>query len=133
MISEAKGSKLVDISDDLHPQVRLTFGGRQEGREPELLNAEEFIAKKGVAAKGKKCSAYDLSAVAFDEPLHYPEDEAEETPTGETAPIDIELDDEIPDLPETPSEPASSEAAELLKKDASDEPPIDIDWEPTLF
>ena len=136
MISEAKGSKLIDISDDLHPQVRLTFGGRQEGRESELLNAEEFIAKKGVAAKGKKCSPYDLASVEFDEPLHYPEDDAaEEMPTGETAPIDIELDDEIPELPaEAPASETGGEAASLLKKDAgSDEPPIDIDWEPTLF
>ena len=136
IISDAKGSKLVDISDDLHPQVRLTFGGRQEGREPELLNAEEFIAKKGVTAKGKKCSAYDLAAIAFDEPLHYPEDDAgQEAPQGETAPIDIELDDEIPDIPETPvqDESSDSEAARLLKKEppSSDEPPIELDW--TLF
>ena len=89
-----------------------------------------------MTAKGKKCSAYDLAAVAFDEPLHYPGDDAgQEAPQGETAPIDIELDDEIPDIPETPAqdESSDSEAARLLKKDppSSDEPPIELDW--TLF
>ena len=130
-IAEAKGSKLVDISDDLHPQVKLTFGGRQEGREPEILDAEEFIAKKGLTAKGKKCSALDLKSVEFIEPLHKPEDDV--VPE-EEEPIEIELDDEIPEIPETPAAtPEGGEAAELLKKkDEPEEPASDFtDW--TLF
>ena len=128
-ISEAKGSKLVDISSDLHPQVKLIFGGRQEGREAELIDAESFIGKKGLTAKGKKCSSYDLAAVVFDEPLHYPEDEAQEEPQSEE-PIEIELDEDIPS-DETPLE-EGSQASKLLK--GSDDTPVDIDdWEPTLF
>jgi len=130
-IAEAKGSKLVDISDDLHPQVKLTFGGRQEGREPEVLDAEEFIAKKGLTAKGKKCSALDLKAVEFIEPLHKPEDDIAPE---EEEPIEIELDDEIPEIPETPAATSEGgEAAELLKKkDEPEEPASDFtDW--TLF
>ena len=133
-ISEAKGSKLVDLSDDLHPQVKLTFGGRQEGREPEILDAEEFIAKKGLAAKGKKCSGMDLKAVEFIEPLHKPEDDI--VPE-EEEPIEIELDDEIPEIPETPAAaPEGGEAAGILQKEKEkeqpDEPASDFtDW--TLF
>ena len=133
-ISDAKGSKLVDLSDDLHPQVKLTFGGRQEGREAEVIDAEEFIAKKGLTAKGKKCSSLDLKAVEFIEPLHKPEDDIAPE---EEEPIDIELDEEIPDLPETPaSAPAAPEggeaAAMLKKKDEPEEPAADFtDW--TLF
>ncbi len=133
-ISDAKGSKLVDLSDDLHPQVKLTFGGRQEGREAEVIDAEEFIAKKGITAKGKKCSSLDLKAVEFIEPLHKPEDDIAPE---EEEPIDIELDEEIPDLPETPaSAPAAPEggeaAAMLKKKDEPEEPAADFtDW--TLF
>ena len=127
-ISESKGSKLVDISSDLHPQVKLIFGGRQEGREPELIDAESFIGKKGLAAKGKKCSALDLAAVEFGEPLHYPEDEPQPQ---EEEPIEIELDEEIPaEEIEEPGE--GGQARELLK--GSDDTPVDIDdWEPTLF
>ena len=136
-ISDAKGSKLVDISADLHPQVKLTFGGRQEGREAEVLDAEEFIAKKGLTAKGKKCSALDLAAVEFIEPLHKPEDDI--VPE-EPEPVDIDLDDldDIPDVPEAPAPTAPTaptaeggEAAELLKKDDPEEPADFTDW--TLF
>ena len=133
-ISDSKGSKLIDLSDDLHPQVKLTFGGRQEGREPEILDAEEFIAKKGLAAKGKKCSSLDLKTVEFIEPLHKPEDDVAPE---EEEPIEIELDDEIPEIPETPAATSEGgEAADLLKKekekDQPDEPASDFtEW--TLF
>ena len=132
-ISDSKGSKLIDLSDDLHPQVKLTFGGRQEGRDAEVIDAEEFIAKKGLTAKGKKCSSLDLKSVEFIEPLHKPEDDL--VPE-EEEPIDIELDEEIPELPETPAPAAASEGGEamemLKKKDEPDEPASDFtDW--TLF
>lgn len=76
-ISEAKGSYLVAISDDLHPQFIVKFGGKHAHREDEVFNAEEFIGKKGLAAKGRKCHQYELESVEFGEPLHYPEDEVE--------------------------------------------------------
>ena len=75
-IADSKGSYLVEISDDRHPQFEITFGGKHEHREMEIVDAEEFIAKKGLAAKGKKVSAMDVKAVKFGEPLHKPEDEA---------------------------------------------------------
>ena len=75
LISEAKGSYLVDVSDDKHPQFEITFGGKHEHREAEVVDAEEFIAKKGIQAKGKKVSAMDVKAVKFVEPLHKPEDD----------------------------------------------------------
>ena len=74
-ISDSKGSYLVAISDDKHPQVEILFGGRHEHREPERIDAEEFIAKKGLQAKGKKTSQYDVKEVRFIEPLHKPEDD----------------------------------------------------------
>ena len=74
-ISDAKGSYLVELSDDKHPQFEITFGGKHEHREAEVVDAEEFIAKKGIQAKGKKVSAMDVKAVKFVEPLHKPEDD----------------------------------------------------------
>ena len=74
-ISEAKGSFLVDVNDDKHPQFEITFGGKHEHREAEVVDAEEFIGKKGVQAKGKKVSAMDVKSVKFVEPLHKPEDD----------------------------------------------------------
>ena len=76
-ISDSKGSYLVEISDDKHPQFEITFGGKHEHREAEVVDAEEFIAKKGLQAKGKKVSAMDVKSVKFIEPLHKPEDVVE--------------------------------------------------------
>ncbi len=102
-ISDSKGSYLVAVSDDLHPQFEITFGGKNVNREPEQVDAEEFIAKKGLQAKGKKVSALDVKAVAFIEPLHKPED----------------------DIVEEASE-AENQAGEIDNSDVED--PIDIDF-----
>ena len=106
-ISESKGSYLVELSDDKHPQFEIIFGGKHEHREMETVDAEEFIAKKGLQAKGKKVSAMDVKTVRFGEPLHKPEDDivAEESEAENQAgeidnsdvedPIDISLDDDL--------------------------------------
>ena len=73
-ISDSKGSYLVAVSDDLHPQFEITFGGKNVNRDPEKVDAEEFIAKKGLQAKGKKVSPFDVKSVEFVEPLQKPED-----------------------------------------------------------
>ncbi len=89
-IADSKGSYLVAISDDARPVIELTFGGKFAHRQPETIDAEEFIGKKGFAAKGKKCSAYDLKAVAFGEPLQVPEEElAQQEEPQEDEPIDV--------------------------------------------
>ena len=103
--SEFKGSYLVAISDDLHPQFEITFGGKNVNRDPETVDAEEFIAKKGLQAKGKKVSALDVKSVAFVEPLHKPEDDIveeasqAENQAGEIDNSDVEdpIDLDMPD------------------------------------
>lgn len=92
-ISDAKGSYLVELNDDRHPQVEVTFGGKNAHRSEETIDAEEFISKKGIAAKGKKVSQYEVQAVRFIEPLHKPEDDIEEesrygTPEADQSPED---------------------------------------------
>ena len=123
-ISDNKGSYLVDISEDAHPRFEVIFGGKYSHREPEDYLAEEFIAKKGLAAKGKKCHSYDLKAVKFIEPL--PEDDPEDE--GETQ--------EVPDTPEVPD--AGSPVVPDVPDDGGDDDSpspldLDIDFEPTLF
>ena len=107
-ISEAKGSYLVELSDDKHPQFEIAFGGKHEHREAECVDAEEYIGKKGVQAKGKKVSAMDVKAVKFIEPIHRPEDdivpeESEaENQAGEIDNSDVEdpIDLDIPEDPQ---------------------------------
>lgn len=131
-IAPGAKSYLVDISEDKHPQFQVIFGGKYEHRDPENVDAEEYIAKKGYSAKGKKCHQYDLKEVKFIEPLHKPEDDIEDEP------LDI-IDDVESDEPQGDSNEVSgattdggqTSAADLL--DSGDIPDVgDID-EPTLF
>jgi hypothetical protein len=131
---------MVDISPDLHPQVILTFGGKYEHRESEIVDAEEFIAKKGITAKGKKCSPYDLKSVAFGEPLHKPEDDIErEEPTvaeglEEAMEVDVEADAIGTTIEQTGQSSDLLADARATPPDEPGDDAVDMGgWEPTLF
>ncbi|MBQ9891740.1 MAG: DNA gyrase/topoisomerase IV subunit A [Bacteroidales bacterium] len=140
-IAEGKNSYLVDLSSDLHPQIVVTFGGKYAHREPETIDAEEYIAKKGIAAKGKKCHQYDLKKVAFGEPLHKPEDDApSDVPESTAAPEEVEEAIDILDVPEMPDLSEiqhSGEAGDILRREQERQETAGdddiIDFEPTLF
>lgn len=68
-ISDHSKSKLIDLCDDPFPQYLVTFGGKSEHREAEAIDAEQWIAKKGINAKGKKCHDREIKKVEFIEPL----------------------------------------------------------------
>ena len=111
-IAEGKGSKLAELSEDRWPQLLVVYGGKNANKEPELIDVEQFIGKKGFRAKGKKVSSLDIKSVSFAEPLVKEEPDEEEP-------------DEDADAPETDTP-------------APDEPEVDLtDWsnpdEPTLF
>ena len=134
-IAPGTKSYLVALSEDKHPQFQVIFGGKYEHRDPENIDAEEYIAKKGYAAKGKKCHQYDLKEVKFIEPLHKPEDDIEDEP--------LDIIDDVEQSDETQGETNSTEvsgstsdssqtsAADLLG--SGDIPDIDDIDEPTLF
>ena len=100
-IADGRNSYLVALSDDRHPQVLVTFTGKYAHKEPEKIDAEEYIAKKGIAAKGKKCHSLDLKKVEFIEPLVKPED-AEEEPEAEPENLAGEID--MSDIIDTPDD-----------------------------
>ena len=78
-IAEGAKSYLVALSDDLHPQYIVTFGGADSSHAPETISAEDWIGKKGYTAKGKKAhDRYKVKKVEFTEPLHKPGDELPE-------------------------------------------------------
>ena len=132
-IPEGKGTYLADFSADKHPQFMVTFTGRQEHREPEKFDAEEFIAKKGITAKGNRCHRYDVLKVEFIEPLEKPEeDEDEGVKPGEVITLGPE---DIPEgesfNPEAMYRPA--EEGEEPLGDIGEPDPENEDDEPNLF
>ena len=101
-ISDDPKSKLLELSDDRHPQFEVSW--KTDDRQPEAVDAEEWIAKKGVAAKGKKCTSRpDAKGVRFIEPLIKEEDEEElptEVPDGDYSGQEdagYDTDDDVPE------------------------------------
>ena len=116
-IAEGAKSYLVDISGDKHPQYEVIW--KQADKEPEAVDAEEWIGKKGISAKGKKCvDRGDVKKVRFIEPLHKPEDD-----------IVPELVEDIPDAETEETVNVQQENTVTIAEE-----PIDIMIEePTLF
>ena len=136
-IAEGRNSRLVGLSGDLHPRFEVTFAGKYAHREPEIIEAEPFIGKKGLAAKGKKCHAYDVKGVRFVEPLHLPEDDEEPEAPSESA-VDLDTEEAIDimnvEIPDTIRQ--EGQAAQLLEDSKTDDRPSGDDDEPiewTLF
>ena len=126
-IAEGRNSYLVDLSDDKHPQVQVTFAGKYAHREPEKIDAEEYIAKKGIAAKGKKCHSWDLKKVEFIEPLVKPEDLEEPAPEAEPENLAGEID--MSDIIDTPEDFDISD----IDMSTVNVPEVDDDEDLTLF
>ena len=125
-ISDAPKSYLVALSSDKHPQYKCTFGGKSAHKEPECIDAEEWIGKKGVTAKGKKCHDREtVKKVEFVEPLVKPEDLEPAAPAELSAePMEIVLPEE---------EDLSLPTGEIILPDPEAEIPELIIEEPTLF
>ena len=125
-ISDAPKSYLVALSDDKHPQYKCTFGGKSAHKEPECIDAEEWIGKKGIAAKGKKCHDREtVKKVEFIEPLVKPEDSIPETPAELSAePIEVILPDE---------DELALPTGEIVLPPMDEDVPELIIEEPTLF
>ena len=117
-ISEASGSRLLELSTDAYPQVLVKFGGKHEKRADEMIDVEQFIGKKGYKAKGKKATTFDVSSITFVEPL-VKEDVQVEDIDGDDVPMAVEGGVVGPDM---------------VQSDASDNATLNFDDDnPTLF
>ena len=77
-LSDNPASKLILLTDTAYPRILVTYGGADEFRGSEEIDAEQFIAVKGFKAKGKRISTWQLAAVEELEPTRFPE--AQDTP-----------------------------------------------------
>ena len=60
---------MVILSLEKYPQIKLTFGGKHAYRESEIIDAEDFIAIKGVKARGKRLSTYVIDKISELKPI----------------------------------------------------------------
>ncbi|MCR4957812.1 MAG: DNA gyrase/topoisomerase IV subunit A [Prevotella sp.] len=96
-VGDNPASRMQLLSDQVYPLIRVTYGGKDEFRGSEDIDAEQFIAVKGFKAKGKRLSTYEIGSITELEPLRFPEEPSEGTEeASETA--------EGPKAPEVPEE-----------------------------
>ena len=79
-------SKLILLTDTVYPRFEVKFGGRDDFRDPLILEADEFIGVKSFKAKGKRITTFTVDQVVELEPTRQPEPE-EEVVEEKTMPI----------------------------------------------
>ena len=84
-------SKLILLTAEKFPQIKITFGGKHKSRAEEIVDVEQFIGVKGYKAKGKRLSTFEIASIAEIEPLEKEElipDEPEIEEGDELTPVD---------------------------------------------
>lgn len=77
-IDDNPNSSLIRISEEKYPCFKIIFKGKHAKRDPELVDADAFIAIKGFKAKGKRLTTFDVKKIEEVEPLEKEEPEPEE-------------------------------------------------------
>jgi topoisomerase-4 subunit A len=72
-LSENPASRLILLTDVVYPLIKVTYGGADDFRGSEEIDAEQFIAVKGFKAKGKRISTYQIESIEELEPVRFPE------------------------------------------------------------
>ena len=87
-LSDNPVSQLILLSDTVYPLIKVTYGGVDEFRGSEEIDAEQFIAVKGYKAKGKRLTTWQIASIEELEPVRFPEE-----PESTEVSVDIDTDD----------------------------------------
>lgn len=82
-MGENQESKLLLLTDEQNPMIRITFGGADAVRGTEEVDAEQFVGVKSFKAKGRRLSTWLVAKVEELEPIRKPEPETEDEPRNE--------------------------------------------------
>ena len=88
-LGENSANKEVLLTDQPFPRLQINFGGQDAGREPLVVEADEFIAVKGFKARGKRLTTFEVDSVEMLPPTKMPDPEDEE-PKGPEEPEEPE-------------------------------------------
>ena len=91
-LSDNPASKLILLTDVVYPLIKVTYGGADDFRGSEEIDAEQFIAVKGFKAKGKRISTYQIESIEELEPIRFPEEPESTEETDNPDSQDEELD-----------------------------------------
>lgn len=82
-MGENQESKLLLLTDEQNPMIRITFGGADAVRGTEEVDAEQFVGVKSFKAKGRRLSTWLVAKVEELEPVRKPEPDTEDEPENE--------------------------------------------------
>ena len=91
-LSDNPASKLILLTDTVYPLIKVTYGGDDEFRGSEEIDAEQFIAVKGFKAKGKRLSTYQIESIEELEPVRFPEEPEEPDNPEDSDKSEIDVD-----------------------------------------
>jgi len=89
------------VSTDWLPRVNISFDKRSNDREDEEVALAEFIAVKGLSARGNKLTAYRVKNIDLLEPLPYEEEEGAEPENEGTPELPLDSREKGPDTDDT--------------------------------
>ena len=91
-LSDNPASKLILLTDTAYPLIKVTYGGVDEFRGTEEIDAEQFIAVKGFKAKGKRLSTYQIENIEELEPVRFPEKSEDSEYSGKSDDSEEDID-----------------------------------------
>lgn len=91
-LSDNPASKLILLTDTAYPLIKVTYGGSDEFRGSEEIDAEQFITVKGFKAKGKRLSTYQIESIEELEPVRFPEEPEEPDNPEDSDKSEIDVD-----------------------------------------
>ncbi len=92
-------SKLIFITAETFPQVKIAFGGKHKKRAEQLVDVEQFIAVKSIRAKGKRITTFQVAKITEIEPLQKAVPENVPEPEEEKKAVDDVDESKIFDTP----------------------------------
>lgn len=101
-VGENPNSKLIILTDQVYPRIKVNFGGLDAYREPMEIDVEEFIMVKGFKAKGKRITTCHIDSIEELEPTKFPEPIEDEDNSEEDTGIEEEVSEDK-DSPNTTS------------------------------
>lgn len=93
-VGENPNSKLVILTDQVYPRIKVNFGGLDAYREPMEIDVEEFIMVKGFKAKGKRITTCHIDSIEELEPTKFPEPVEDEENSEEDTGIEEEVSED---------------------------------------
>ena len=120
-LGDNANNRLVMITDQPYPRIRVVLGGHDAHRPAIEIEAEEFVGVKGFKANGKRLTNWEVETIEQLEPIKLPEPEAEEPESTEETTSPSEPVEEPAEEPE-PEKPSRSKK----KPSASDDTSIQL-------